>query len=386
MGAYILRRLLLMIPTLIGIMVINFTLIQFVPGGPIEQIIAELEDSGSATDRISGGGAETQSGGNQTGDVDGYKGGRGLPPEYIEQLEIQFGFSRLVCADGFEGEPDRDADECGVEPIPLVERFLTMVGNYFTFDFGESYFRSISVIDLILEKMPVSITLGLWSTLIAYAISIPLGIRKAVGDGSRFDTWTSGAIIAAYAVPSFLFAILLLVLFAGGSYFQWFPLRGLASDNWDQLSTLGKVQDYLWHIVLPVTASTIGAFATLTLLTKNSFLDEINKQYVMTARAKGLTEGRVFYGHVFRNAMLIVIAGFPGAFIGVFFGASLIIEIVFTLDGLGRLGFEAALNRDYPVFFGTLYIFGLMGLVVGLISDLMYVVVDPRIDFESRET
>ncbi|MEM7440832.1 MAG: microcin C ABC transporter permease YejB [Pseudomonadota bacterium] len=362
MGAYILRRLLLMVPTLIGIMVINFALTQFVPGGPVEQIIAQLEDAGSATDRITGGGAETTGGGN-TGDVEGYKGGRGLPPEFIEELEKQFGFDK-----------------------PPVERFFNMMINYFTFDFGESYFRSISVIDLILEKMPVSITLGLWSTALAYLISIPLGIRKSVRDGSSFDTWSSGIIIAAYAVPSFLFAILLLVLFSGGSYFQWFPLRGLASDNWDQLSTLGKVQDYLWHIVLPVTASTIGAFAMLTLLTKNSFLDEINKQYVMTARAKGLTENRVFYGHVFRNAMLIIIAGFPGAFIGVFFGASLIIEIVFSLDGLGRLGFDAAINRDYPVFFGTLYIFGLMGLIVGLISDLMYVLVDPRIDFESRET
>ena len=261
-----------------------------------------------------------------------------------------------------------------------------MVGRYLVFDFGESYFRSITVIDLILEKMPVSITLGLWSTLLAYLISIPLGIRKAVTNGSRFDTWSSGIIIAAYAVPSFLFAIMLLVLFAGGSYFQVCPLRGLTSDNFDQLSAVGKVTDYLWHIILPVAASTIGAFATLTLLTKNSFLDEINKQYVMTARAKGLTENRVFYGHVFRNAMLIIIAGFPGAFIGVFFGASLIIEIVFTLDGLGKLGYEAALNRDYPVFFGTLYIFGLMGLIVGLISDLMYVIVDPRIDFEGRDT
>lgn len=351
-----------MIPTLIGIMAVNFVLIQFVPGGPVEQVIAQLEDAGSATDRISGGGAET-AGGPNTGDAEIYKGGRGLPPEFIEELEKQFGFDK-----------------------PPIRRFLEMVLSYFTFDFGESYFRSITVLDLILEKMPVSITLGLWSTALAYLISIPLGIRKSVSDGSRFDTWSSGIIIAAYAVPSFLFAILLLVLFAGGSYLQWFPLRGLISDNWDQLSPLGKVQDYLWHIVLPVTASTIGAFATLTLLTKNSFLDEINKQYVMTARAKGLTERRVFYGHVFRNAMLIIIAGFPGAFIGIFFGASLIIEIVFSLDGLGRLGFEAALNRDYPVFFGTLYIFGLIGLLAGLLSDLMYVIVDPRIDFESRET
>jgi microcin C transport system permease protein len=252
------------------------------------------------------------------------------------------------------------------------------------FDFGESYFRSISVVDLVLEKMPVSITLGLWSTLIAYLISIPLGIRKAVKDGTPFDTWTSGAIIVGYAIPGFLFAILLLVLFAGGSYFKWFPLRGLTSDNWDQLSMLGKVGDYFWHIALPVLASTISSFATLTLLTKNSFLEEIKKQYVMTARAKGLTESAVLYGHVFRNAMLIVIAGFPSVFVAVFFGGSLIIETIFSLDGLGRLGFEAAVSRDYPVIFGTLFFFGLMGLLMGILSDLMYVWIDPRIDFERR--
>ena len=261
-----------------------------------------------------------------------------------------------------------------------------MLKNYLTFDFGESYFRSISVVDLVLEKMPVSITLGLWSTVLAYLISIPLGIRKAIRDGSRFDTVTSGAIIVAYAIPSFLFAIMLLVLFAGGSYWRIFPLRGLTSDNWADLSLIGKVLDYLWHIVLPVTASTIGAFATMTLLTKNSFLDEIKKQYVITARAKGLTEGRVLYGHVFRNAMLIIIAGFPAVFIAVFFGSSLIIETIFSLDGLGRLAYESAIQRDYPVVFGTLYVFGLLGLVVGLISDLTYVWVDPRIDFETRET
>jgi len=253
------------------------------------------------------------------------------------------------------------------------------------FDFGESYFRSISVIDLVIEKLPVSITLGLWSTIIAYLVSIPLGIRKAVKDGTPFDTWTSGAIIAAYAIPGFLFAILLLVLFAGGTYWQIFPLRGLTSDNFEDLSAWGKVVDYFWHITLPVLAGTIGAFATLTLLTKNSFLDEIKKLYVMTARAKGLSENAVLYGHVFRNAMLIVIAGFPAVFIGVFFGGSLIIETIFSLDGLGRLGFEAAVARDYPIVFGTLYIFGLMGLLVGILSDLMYVLVDPRIDFERRE-
>lgn len=359
MAAYILRRLLLVIPTLFGIMVVNFVLTQFVPGGPIEQILAELEGSGDVFEGISGTGSETFN----AGTADGYAGARGLPPEFIADLERQFGFDK-----------------------PPLERFFTMMWDYVRLDFGESYFRSISVMDLVLEKMPVSISLGLWSTLIAYVISIPLGIRKAVRDGSAFDTWTSGLIIVAYAIPGFLFAILLLVVFAGGSYFQIFPLRGLVSDNWATLSPLGKVADYFWHIALPVTALTISAFATLTLLTKNSFLDEIRKQYVITARAKGLGEARVLYGHVFRNAMLIVIAGFPSVFIGVFFSGSLIIETIFSLDGLGRLGFEAAVARDYPVIFGTLFFFGLIGLVVGILSDLMYVFVDPRIDFETRET
>ncbi|MBY6003523.1 microcin C ABC transporter permease YejB [Salipiger bermudensis] len=360
MGAYILRRLLLIIPTLLGIMIINFTLVQFVPGGPIEQIIAQVQGQGDVFEGFAGGGGEVASG--SGGGSDEYAGARGLPPDFIEELEREFGFDK-----------------------PPVERFLNMLWNYMRLDFGESYFRSISVIDLVLEKMPVSISLGLWSTLIAYAISIPLGIKKAVQDGSSFDTWTSGVIIVAYAIPGFLFAILLLVLFAGGSYWQIFPLRGLTSDNWEMLSWPAKIADYFWHIALPVIASTIAAFATLTLLTKNSFLDEIKKHYVMTARAKGLTERRVLYGHVFRNAMLIVIAGFPAVFIGVFFSGSLIIETIFSLDGLGRLGFEAAVARDYPVIFGTLFIFGLIGLVVGILSDLMYVLVDPRIDFEKRE-
>ena len=360
MGAYILRRLALIIPTLLGIMIINFALVQFVPGGPIEQIIAQVQGQGDVFEGFAGGGDAGVSAG--AGSDSEYAGARGLPPEFIAQLEAEFGFDK-----------------------PPLERFFTMLWNYMRLDFGDSYFRSISVIDLVLEKMPVSITLGLWSTLIAYAVSIPLGIRKAVKDGSPFDTWTSGMIIVAYAIPGFLFAILLLVLFAGGSYFQIFPLRGLTSDNFDELSLLGKVADYFWHIALPVTASTISAFATLTLLTKNSFLDEIKKHYVMTARAKGLSETKVLYGHVFRNAMLIVIAGFPAVFIGVFFGGSLIIETIFSLDGLGRLGFEAAVARDYPVIFGTLFIFGLIGLVVGILSDLMYVLVDPRIDFEKRE-
>jgi len=361
-GAYIIRRLLLIIPTLLGIMLINFALVQFVPGGPVEQAIARIQGGGDVFEGFSG--ANNDAGADDLGGANDsqYIGARGLPPEFIAELEAEFGFDK-----------------------PPVERFLNMIWNYMRFDFGESYFRSISVIELIKEKLPVSISLGLWSTLIAYLVSIPLGIRKAVKDGTSFDTWTSGAIIAAYAIPGFLFAILLLVLFAGGSYYQIFPLRGLTSDNFDQLSTWGKVVDYFWHITLPVLASTISAFATLTLLTKNSFLDEIKKHYVMTARAKGLSEKRVLYGHVFRNAMLIVIAGFPAVFIGVFFGASLIIETIFSLDGLGRLGFEAAVARDYPIVFGTLFIFGLIGLIVGLLSDLMYVLVDPRIDFERRE-
>jgi microcin C transport system permease protein len=355
-GAYILRRLLLVIPTLLGIMIINFALTQFVPGGPIEQILAEMEGRGDVFEGISGSGSELV----DTGDSD-YIGGRGLPADFIADLEREFGFDK-----------------------PPLERFLTMMWNYMRLDFGESYFRSISVFDLVLEKMPVSITLGLWSTLIAYLISIPLGIKKAVRDGTPFDTWTSGAIIVGYAIPGFLFAILLIVLFAGGSYWRLFPLRGLTSANFEELSMIGKVLDYFWHITLPVLASTISAFATLTLLTKNSFLDEIKKQYVMTARAKGLSERRVLYGHVFRNGMLIVISGFPALFIGVFFGGSLIIETLFSLDGLGRLGFEAAVARDYPVVFGTLFAFSLIGLVVGILTDLTYVLIDPRIDFEAR--
>src|SRR6056297_2010118 len=365
MGAYILRRLLLIIPTLLGIMVINFALVQFVPGGPVEQVIANMQGQGDVFDSFAGSGSDagqdmTSGGG---GGNEQYLGARGLPPELIEELERQFGLDK-----------------------PPLERFVNMLWNYMRFDFGESYFRKIEVTELVIEKMPVSITLGLWSTLIAYIVSIPLGIRKAVRDGTSFDTWTSAIIIVAYAIPGFLFAILLLVLFAGGSYFQIFPLRGLVSENWEDLSLIGKIGDYFWHITLPVLASTISAFATLTLLTKNSFLEEIKKQYVMTAKAKGLTENRVLYGHVFRNAMLIVIAGFPAVFVGVFFGGSLIIETIFSLDGLGRLAFEAAVARDYPVIFGTLFVFGLIGLLVNIVSDLMYVWIDPRIDFETRET
>jgi microcin C transport system permease protein len=342
-------------------MLINFALIQFVPGGPIEQIIAQMEDgSAGATDRFTGGSGDDSLGQSESSE---YKGARGLPPELIADLEKQFGFDK-----------------------PPVERFLTMLWNYARFDFGESYFRSITIIDLILEKMPVSITLGLWSTLLAYLVSIPLGIRKAVKDGSPFDVWTSGIIIAAYAIPGLLFGILLIVLFAGGSYWQIFPLRGLSSEGASNFGIFERIVDYFWHAALPILTSTIAAFATLTLLTKNSFLDEINKQYVMTARAKGLTEFKVFYGHVFRNAMLIVISGFPALFVGIFFGGSLIIEVIFSLDGLGLLGYEAAVNRDYQVFFATLYIFALIGLLIKLLSDLTYIWIDPRIDFGNRET
>ena len=359
MLSYIFRRLILIVPTLVGIMCINFFLVQFVPGGPIEQIISDLEKNSSFLDSIGGGSQEVRT----SDGLESYKGSVGLPKDFIDELEAQFGFDK-----------------------PLWERFFSMMYDYITFDFGDSYFRSISVIELIIEKMPVSISLGLWTTLLAYMISIPLGIRKALLDGSSFDNWTSTLIIIGYSMPGFLFAIFLLVLFAGGSYLQLFPIRGLVSSNFENMSFFGQIKDYFWHIALPVTASTVSAFATLTLLTKNSFLDEIKKQYVITARSKGLSDQRVLYGHVFRNAMLIIIAGFPGLFISVFFGSSLIIETIFSLDGLGRLGFEAAVSRDYPVVFGTLYIFGLLGLLVGLLSDLMYVWVDPRIDFEKRQS
>lgn len=380
MLGYILRRLILVIPTLFGIMVINFALTQFVPGGPFDQIEARLEGEGDAMEALRGSGdagIEDQAAGS-------YVGALGLPPEFRAKLEVEFGFARFICPDGYQGDLNDQAKDCDKEMIGAPERFWIMMGKFIRFDFGESYFRSESVMGLIVEKLPVSITLGLWSTVIAYLISIPLGIRKAVRDGTRFDSWTSAVIIAAYAIPGLLVAVMLLVLFAGGSYWQIFPLRGLTSNNFDQLTLWGKIVDYLWHITLPVLASTIASFATLTLLTKNSFLDEIKKHYVMTARAKGLSEQRVLYGHVFRNAMLIVIAGFPALFIGVFFGGSLIIETIFSLDGLGLLGYRSAVERDFPVIFGTLFAFGLMGLVVGIISDLMYVWVDPRIDFERR--
>ncbi len=366
MLAYILRRLLLIIPTLFGIMVLNFIIIQAAPGGPVEQMLAKIQgEAVDATARVSGtGGSEVKSGGGtqgQSGNSTKYRGAQGVPPELITELEKQFGFDK-----------------------PAPERFFMMLGNYIRFDFGNSFYRDQSVMDLVLDKMPVSISLGVWTTLLVYLISIPLGIKKAVRDGSRFDVWSSGAVIVGNAIPSFLFAILLIVLFAGGRYFDWFPLRGLISDNWNELGTWNKVTDYFWHIALPVLSMVIGGFASLTMLTKNSFLEEINKQYVITARAKGLTERRVLYGHVFRNAMLIVIAGFPATFIGVFFTGSLLTEIIFSLDGLGLLGFESAINRDYPVVFGTLYFYTLLGLVMNLVGDVMYHIIDPRVDFEAR--
>ncbi len=369
MAAYIARRILLMIPTLFGIMLISFVVVQFAPGGPVERIIAQLQgqDAG-ATSRFGGGGDVGASGGatqGAGGDMSKYRGAQGLDPKFIKELEKQFGFDK-----------------------PAWQRFLLMLKNYATFDFGRSYFRDTPVLTLIGQKLPVSITLGVWMTLLSYSISIPLGIAKAVRDGTRFDVWTSAVVIVGYAIPSFLFAILLVVLFAGGSFpyiGQLFPLRGLTSENFADLSLFGKIKDYFWHITLPISAMALGSFATSTFLTKNSFLDEIKKQYVQTARMKGLSERQVLYGHVFRNAMLIVVSGFPGAFVHAFFTGALLIETIFSLDGLGLLSFESIVNRDYPVVFANLYIFALLGLVVNLLSDLTYMWIDPRIDFETRE-
>ena len=356
MARYLLKRLLLILPTLFGIMLINFIIIQFAPGGPVEQALAQASGlSMSSTASVSSA-SMGPSGGS------GYTGGSGLDPELVARLEKQFGFDK-----------------------PAHERFLMMIWNYLHLDFGDSYFQDRPVVELVLERLPVSISLGLWSLLIIYSISIPLGIAKAVRDGERFDIWTSGVVFTAYAIPNFLFAIILIVVFAGGTYLDWFPLRGLTSEDFATLSLWGKIKDYFWHLALPLTALTVGGFATLTMLTKNSFLEELNKQFVMTARAKGLKESRVMYGHVFRNAMLIVIAGFPAAFIGILFTGALLIEVIFSLDGIGLLGFEAVIKRDYPILFGTLFSFTLVGLVMQLIGDMTYVLVDPRIDFETRD-
>ena len=372
MATYLLKRVLLVIPTLFGIMLFSFIIIQFAPGGPVERMIAQLMgQSSSIVSRVGGGGGETLAGGgaqSQLGQgsaesvTSKCRGAQGLDPEFIKSLEKQFGFDK-----------------------PAPERFYLMMKNFLTFDFGKSYFRDVSVLELIKEKLPVSISLGIWMTLLTYLISIPLGIRKAVKDGEPFDTWSSAVLVIGYAIPGFLFAVLLLILFAGSQYFHWFPSRGLFSENWDQLSFFGKAKDYLWHLVLPMIAMAIGSFTAMTFLTKNSFLDEIRKQYVVAARAKGLTENQVLYGHVFRNAMLLIIAGFPGAFISAFFTGAMLIETIFSLDGMGLLSFESIEKRDYPVVFASLYIFSLVGLFVGILSDFVYTLVDPRIDFETRE-
>jgi microcin C transport system permease protein len=366
MAGYIARRLLLIIPTLWAIITINFFIVQIAPGGPVDQAIADMQgigQGGAALQRIAGsGGAEAAgqaaSAGAYAGAGSQYRGSRGLDPEVIAEIEKRYGFDK-----------------------PLGTRYLDMLKNYALFRFGDSLFRGRSVLALIAERLPVSISLGLWSTLLIYLVSIPLGIRKAVKNGSRFDLWTSAAIILGNAIPSFLFAVLLVVLFSGGGFLKIFPLRGLFSVDAAMYGLPHKILDYFWHLVLPVTALVIGGFASLTMLTKNSFLDEIHKQYVFTARAKGLTEKKILMGHVFRNAMLIVIAGFPAAFISMFFTGSLLIEVIFSLDGLGLLGFESTIQRDYPVIFATLYIFTLLGLLLSLLSDLMYTVIDPRIDF-----
>lgn len=362
MWSYIVRRLLLMIPTLLGIITLNFIIIQAAPGGPVEQALAKIQGiEASATSRVNG---------NDSGEVkvkldstetSQYRGAQGVDPEYIKELELLYGFDK-----------------------PVSERYLLMLKNYLVFDFGDSFFRDASVIDLVIEKLPVSISLGLWTTILVYLISIPLGIKKATQHGSRFDIWSSTVVIIGFAIPNFLFALLLIVLFAGGSYFDWFPLRGLTSPDFEQMTWYQQIGDYFWHLALPISASVISSFATLTLLTKNTFLDEINKQYVITARAKGLSENQVLYGHVFRNAMLLVIAGLPAALIGIFFTGALMIEIIFSLDGLGLLGFESVVNRDYPVVFGTLYIFTLIGLILKLLSDITYMLIDPRINFEAQ--
>jgi len=361
MAIYILKRIMLLIPTLLGIIAINFIVVQFAPGGPVEQIIAQVTTgTTSTTAAVSGGGDAGIQGDVTSGSTE--LGSYGLDPALIADLQRQFGFDK-----------------------PAHERFFDMIVNYLQFDFGTSFFQDRPVLELILERMPVSISLGLWSLLLIYGISIPLGVAKAVRDGTRFDIWTSSVIFVGYAIPGFLFAVVLIVVFAGGNYLDIFPLRGLVSQDWRSLSWPDRILDYFWHLALPITALSIGGFATLTMLTKNSFLEEINKQFVITARAKGLKQNRVLYGHVFRNAMLIVIAGFPAAFIGLFFTGSLLIEVIFSLDGMGLLSYEAVIKRDYPILFGTVYCFTLVGLVTHLIGDLTYVLVDPRIDFEVRD-
>jgi microcin C transport system permease protein len=365
MAAYLLKRILLIVPTMFGIMLVTFAIVQFAPGGPVERMMAKITGTdASATSRLDGGGDGMASTASQAGSdaASAYRGAQGLEKEYIEKLKKQFGFDR-----------------------PAHERFFLMMKNYLMFDFGNSFYGDVSVLQIIKEKLPVSISLGIWMMLLTYLISIPLGIRKAVHDGERFDTWTSTVLVMGYAIPGFLVAVFLLVMFAGGSFVQWFPRKGLTSDYWSDLSLLAKVADYFWHLVLPLFAMALTAFTTMTFLTRNCFLDEIRKQYVLTAQAKGLTQKQVLYGHVFRNAMLLIIAGFPGAFIHAFFTGSLLIEYIFNLDGLGLLSFESAINRNYPVVFASVYILGLIGMGINILSDFIYTLVDPRIDFETRE-
>ncbi|MGR6738291.1 microcin C ABC transporter permease YejB [Pseudomonas chlororaphis] len=352
MLAYSARRLLLIVPTLLCILLVNFVIVQAAPGGPVEQAIARLQGIGGAS-AVGGGHVETVGGESRAT--------RGLDPKLLADIERQYGFDK-----------------------PAGERLWLMLKRYARLDFGDSFFRGAKVTELIAQKLPVTLSLGLWATLITYLVSIPLGIRKAIHDGSAFDVWSSAAIVIGYAMPGFLFALLLIVVFGGGTLLDWFPVRGLVSENFAQLSAWGKVSDYFWHLVLPVSALVIGGFATLTLLTKNSFLNEISRLYVVTARAKGLSERQVLYGHVFRNAMLLVVAGLPQALVNVFFGGSLLIEVIFSLDGLGRLSYDAAVSRDYPVVFGSLFIFTLFGLLIKLLGDLCYTLVDPRIDFSAR--
>jgi microcin C transport system permease protein len=359
MGRYLLRRILLIIPTLLGIMIVNFLIIQFAPGGPIEQIVAQSSGLDmSSTHAITAGGQMGSTGSTESV----YRGAAGLPPEMLAELEAHFGFDK-----------------------PAHVRFVTMMWNFARFDFGHSYFQDRPVVELVVERLPVSISLGLWTLFLVYLVAVPLGVAKAVGDGTMFDVWTSAIVFTAYAIPAFLLAVMLIVFFAGGSYLDWFPMRGLVSDNFSELSLFGKIKDYLWHMALPLTALTVGGFATLTMLTKNSFLEELGKPFVVTARAKGLPERRVLYGHVFRNAMLIVIAGFPAAFVSILYSGALLIEVIFSLDGIGLLGFDAAIKRDYPILFGTLFVFTLIGLVMQLVGDIVYTLVDPRIDFDRRE-
>ncbi|MCQ2965334.1 MAG: microcin C ABC transporter permease YejB [Alphaproteobacteria bacterium] len=360
MFKYVVHRLLLIPVTLFGIMAINFLFIQFAPGGPVETVISKLQQGSASTTRFSGNHGDMKES-ISSSIQNKYRGAQGLSPELIKELEKQFGFDKSP-----------------------TERFFMMIKNYLCFDFGKSFYKNEKVITIIRKKLPVSMSLGIWTTLLIYIISIPLGIKKAVNNGTKFDTGTSWIIVFGYAIPSFLLAMFLIVLFAGGEFFTWFPLRGLISENYDELTFLQKLKDYLWHLVLPIFSMVLGGFASLTMLTKNSFVEEISKQYVLTAKAKGLSENTVLYGHVFRNAMLIIIAGFPSVLVGMLFTGSVLIEVTFSLDGIGLLGFEAVMNRDYPIIFGTLYLFGLIGLVINLLCDLTYHIVDPRIDFGGK--